>query len=62
MTDFTPAELESGRKLFAAEWRFVAAAGITEQAPRMAWMLVRLGYAKTPPLAYRRGIEELVVP
>ena len=41
--------------------RFVEAAGISEEAPRMAWMLVRLGYAKTPPLAYRRGIEELVV-
>ena len=41
--------------------KFVAAAGIAEEAPRMAWMLVRLGYAKTPPVAYRRGIEELVV-
>jgi hypothetical protein len=41
--------------------RFVEAAGISESAPNMAWMLVRLGYAKTPPVAYRRGIDELVV-
>lgn len=41
--------------------RFAEAASITEEPPRMAWMLVRLGYAKTPPVAYRRGIEELVV-
>jgi GTP-binding protein len=36
MIDFTPAELESGRKLFAAEWRFVAAAGSVAVLPPMA--------------------------
>ncbi len=42
--------------------RFVRAAGIDEDATRMAWMLVRLGYAKEPPAAHRRGLEEMVVP
>jgi len=33
---FTRAEIESGRKLFAAEWDFTAAAGTLERLPRMA--------------------------
>ncbi|MGC4174893.1 hypothetical protein [Demequina sp.] len=41
--------------------RFVEAAGIAETDGRMAWMLVRLGYAKTPPVAYRRPLEEMIV-
>lgn len=41
--------------------RFAEAAGIDEASPRMAWMLVRLGYAKTPPVAHRRPVEELIV-
>jgi len=42
--------------------RFVDAAGITEGDGRMAWMLVRLGYAQTPPIAYRRDLEEMLIP
>lgn len=42
--------------------RFVDAAGIDEADGRMAWMLVRLGYAKTPPVAYRRPLEEMLIP
>ena len=42
--------------------RFVEAAGINETGDRMAWMLVRLGYAKEPPAAHRRGLDEMVVP
>jgi GTP-binding protein len=30
---FTPEEIEAGRKLFAAEWRFVAAAGSVDALP-----------------------------
>jgi GTP-binding protein len=30
---FTPSELESGRKLFAGDWRFVAAANAVERLP-----------------------------
>jgi hypothetical protein len=41
--------------------RFVEAAGITEGPPRMAWMLVRLGYASTPPVAHRRPLDEMVI-
>ena len=41
--------------------RFVEAAGITEEAPRMAWMLFRIGYAPTPPVAHRRPLEEMVI-
>ena len=33
--DFTPDEIETGRKLFAGEWRFVAAAGKSEALPPM---------------------------
>src|SRR5688500_8458808 len=32
---FTSAEIEAGRKLFAAEWQFVAAAGTLERLPPM---------------------------
>ena len=42
--------------------RFVDVADIVEGEGRMAWMLVRLGYAKTPPEAHRRPLSELVVP
>jgi GTP-binding protein len=33
--DFTPDEIETGRRLFAAEWQFVAAAGTFERLPPM---------------------------
>jgi GTP-binding protein len=33
--DFTPSEIEAGRKLFAGEWQFVAAAGETAALPPM---------------------------
>jgi len=32
---FSPAEIEAGRKLFAADWQFVAAAGTLERLPPM---------------------------
>jgi len=32
---FTPSEIESGRKLFAADWQFTAAAGTLERLPPM---------------------------
>jgi GTP-binding protein len=35
-TSFTPAETETGRRLFAAEWRFVSAAGSLASLPREA--------------------------
>src|SRR5215470_4001556 len=35
MTDFTADEIESGRKLFAGDWRFVAAAGSWAVLPPM---------------------------
>src|SRR6266540_4302584 len=35
MTDPTPAEIEAGRKLFAGEWRFTAAAGSFAALPPM---------------------------
>jgi len=35
MTDFTPDEIERGRKLFASEWRFIAAAGSLAVLPAM---------------------------
>jgi hypothetical protein len=41
--------------------RFAEAAGVAEEDGRMAWMLVRLGYAKEPPVAYRRPLEEMIV-
>src|SRR6201997_3561190 len=34
--DFSPDEIESGRKLFAGEWRFAAAAGSLGSLPAMA--------------------------
>src|SRR5205809_7821656 len=36
MTSFTRSEIEAGRRLFAAEWDFAAAAGTIERLPRMA--------------------------
>ena len=36
MTAFTRSEIEAGRRLFAAEWDFAAAAGTLERLPRMA--------------------------
>jgi GTP-binding protein len=35
MTPFTPSEIEAGRKLFAGEWQFRAAAGSFESLPPM---------------------------
>ena len=35
MTEFTDAEIEAGRRLFAAEWRFAAAAGSVDALPAM---------------------------
>jgi GTP-binding protein len=35
MTDFSAAELEAGRRLFAGEWRFLSAAGALAALPRM---------------------------
>ena len=32
---FTPSEIETGRKLFAADWQFTAAAGTIERLPPM---------------------------
>jgi GTP-binding protein len=34
-TPFTPDEIETGRKLFAGDWQFVAAAGSLERLPAM---------------------------
>jgi len=36
MTDYTGEEIEAGRRLFAADWRFTAAAGSVEALPAMA--------------------------
>jgi GTP-binding protein len=36
VADFTDAEIEAGRRLFAAEWRFAAAAGSVDALPLMA--------------------------
>ena len=33
--EFTPDEVETGRKLFAGDWRFIAAAGAIERLPPM---------------------------
>src|SRR5689334_18916034 len=35
MTEFTRAEIETGRKLFAGDWKFVAAAGSPASLPPM---------------------------
>jgi GTP-binding protein len=35
MSDFAPAEIEAGRRMFAGAWRFVAAAGSIERLPPM---------------------------
>ncbi|GMA34097.1 hypothetical protein GCM10025876_03010 [Demequina litorisediminis] len=40
--------------------RFVDLVDADESGGRMAWMLVRLGYAKEPPLAHRRPLEEML--
>jgi GTP-binding protein len=42
MTDFTPAETEAGRKLFAGEWRFIAAAGSPASLPIMRGVEIAL--------------------
>jgi GTP-binding protein len=36
LMEFTRQEIEAGRKLFAGEWRFVAAAGAVHALPRMS--------------------------
>src|ERR1041385_8093134 len=36
MSPFSRSEIEAGRKLFAADWQFAAAAGTLERLPRMA--------------------------
>ena len=36
MPAFTRAEIDAGRRLFAADWQFAAAAGTIERLPRMA--------------------------
>ena len=36
MTEYTDDEIEAGRRLFAAEWRFTAAAGSIDVLPAMA--------------------------
>jgi GTP-binding protein len=36
MTDYTDDEIEAGRRLFAADWRFAAAAGSIDALPAMA--------------------------
>jgi GTP-binding protein len=36
MAEFTPGEIEAGRRLFAGEWQFVSAAGILAALPPMA--------------------------
>src|SRR5436305_5149754 len=40
MPAFTRAEIDAGRKLFAADWQFAAAAGTIERLPRMAGVAV----------------------
>jgi GTP-binding protein len=35
MSDFTPEEIETGRKMFAGEWQFVAATSTLERLPPM---------------------------
>jgi GTP-binding protein len=35
MSDFAPAEIEAGRRMFAGAWQFVAAAGSIERLPPM---------------------------
>jgi GTP-binding protein len=36
--DFTAAEIEAGRKMFAGDWQFIAAAGTIERLPAMRGM------------------------
>lgn len=40
--DFTSAEINAGRKLFAGEWRFLRAAGSVESLPKMAGIEIAL--------------------
>lgn len=40
--DFTSAEINAGRKLFAGEWRFLRAAGSLESLPKMAGIEIAL--------------------
>lgn len=40
--------------------RFVDLVDADESEGRMAWMLVRIGYAKQPPVAHRRPVEEML--
>jgi GTP-binding protein len=42
MDDFTRAEIEAGRRLFAGEWRFVAAAGAPTSLPPMRGVEIAL--------------------
>jgi GTP-binding protein len=42
MTDFTRPEIEAGRRLFAGEWRFVAAAGSPASLPPMRGIEIAL--------------------
>ena len=42
MTDFTPEEIEAGRKLFAGEWRFVAASDSLARLPPMEGIEIAL--------------------
>src|SRR5687768_16287597 len=37
-SDFSSAELDAGRRLFAGEWDFVSAAGTMEALPKMRWL------------------------
>jgi GTP-binding protein len=43
MTDFTRTEIEAGRRLFAGEWRFTAAAGSPASLPPMKGIEIALG-------------------
>jgi GTP-binding protein len=40
VVDYTAEEIEAGRRLFAAEWRFAAAAGAVDMLPAMAGAVV----------------------
>jgi GTP-binding protein len=42
MTDFTADEIEAGRRLFAGDWRFTAAAGSPESLPAMRGVEIAL--------------------
>jgi hypothetical protein len=40
---------------------FVASAGITEDAGRLAWMLFRFGHSTPPPVALRRDLDAMLL-